>query len=114
MQYGNHIKVWRGYYYHHGIYVGGGQIIHYQSCGIVMTGLEEFCKGASPEIVHHPEQDFDRTVSRAYERLGENLYNLVLNNCESFANWCAVGHSHSHQSENAVKLLRHTFFAEFW
>lgn len=114
MQYGNHIKVWRGYYYHHGIYVGDGQVIHYQSCGIVMTGVEEFCKGASPEIVHHPEQDFDRTVSRAYERLGENLYNLVLNNCESFANWCATGCSKSHQIENGADFLRRTFFAEFW
>ena len=31
MQSGSHIKVWRGRYYHHGIYVGGNQVVHYKS-----------------------------------------------------------------------------------
>lgn len=64
MQSGSHIKVWRGCYYHHGIYVGGNQVVHYKSYGIVMTDLEDFCRESSPEIVHHPNQDYDLTVQR--------------------------------------------------
>lgn len=78
MQYGSHIKVWRGCYYHHGIYVGTGQVIHYLSTGSVLTSLDEFSNGKEIEEVYHKNQDFDRTVSRAYERLGESLYNLVI------------------------------------
>ena len=114
MQSGSHIKIWRGCYYHHGIYVGGGRVVHYKSCGIVMSDLEKFCKGVSPEIVQHPNQDYDLTVLRAYERLGENLYSIVFNNCEAFANWCVTGRSFSHQVEAGVDFLRRTFFAEFW
>ncbi len=114
MQSGSHIKVWRGRYYHHGVYVGGNQVAHYKSYGVVMTDLEDFCRGSSPEIVHHPNQDYDLTVQRAYERLGENLCSLTLNNCESFANWCVTGRSFSHQIEAGTDFLCRTFFAEFW
>ena len=105
MKKGNHIKVWRGCYYHHGIYVGTGQVVHYKSHGIIMTSLDEFSKGKPVEIVHHSDQNFDLTVSRAYQRLGENLYNLVFNNCESFANWCVYGKNESKQIKNALSLL---------
>ena len=110
MQYGNHIKVCRGIYYHHGIYVGNGQVIHYKSHGIVMTSLEEFSEGADIEVVYHTNQNFAETVNRAYERLGENLYNLVVNNCESFANWCATGESKSKQVDGVMSLITSLFF----
>lgn len=51
MKYGSHIKVWRGCYYHHGIYVGTGQVIHYKSHGIIMTSLDKFSQGAAVEVV---------------------------------------------------------------
>jgi len=105
MQYGSHIRVWRGCYYHHGIYVGDGQVVHYKSEGIVMSPLYEFEDGGIIEEVHHEEQDFDLTVSRAYMRLGESSYNLIFNNCESFANWCAIGRNTSNQVRLVLSLL---------
>ena len=110
MQPGNHIKVWKGCYYHHGIYVGAGQVIHYKSHGIILTTLEEFSQGRSVEIVHHKNQDFNRTVERAYERLGEDLYNLFINNCESFANWCVYGKNESKQVNGIMSMLIELLF----
>lgn len=39
----------------------------------------------------------EETVARAKSRIGEENYNLVVNNCEHFAIWCKTGISESHQ-----------------
>lgn len=39
----------------------------------------------------------EETIARAKSRLGEDQYNLVMNNCEHFAIWCKTGISESHQ-----------------
>lgn len=44
-------------------------------------------------LIYSPEE----TVKRAESRLGEDKYNLVLNNCEHFAIWCKTGVSESYQ-----------------
>ncbi len=74
------------------------------------TSIEEFSQGKSVEIVHHKNQDFDLTVDRAYERLGEDLYNLFINNCESFANWCVYGKNESKQVNGIMSMLIELLF----
>lgn len=44
----------------------------------------------------------EETVQRAYERLGEDKYSLLFNNCEHFAIWCKTGISQSHQVEEII------------
>lgn len=44
----------------------------------------------------------EETVSRALSRLGEDKYNLVLNNCEHFAIWCKTGVSESLQVDRVI------------
>ncbi len=39
------------------------------------------------------------TVERAESRLGEEGYDLLVNNCECFALWCKTGESKSYQSD---------------
>lgn len=105
MAMGDHIRVRRRGYWHHGIDCGDGTVIHY--CGVNSekvdpvvrrTSYEEFTKGACPQVVeagagHCPES----IVARAMARLGENNYRLLRNNCEHFAAWCQTGISTSRQ-----------------
>lgn len=41
----------------------------------------------------------DAVMARAATRLGEQRFDLVLNNCEHFASWCKTGLSESRQVE---------------
>lgn len=45
----------------------------------------------------------EETIRRAKERLGEEKYNLVTNNCEHFAMWCKTGESVSSQVKQIVR-----------
>ncbi len=49
------------------------------------------------------------TVARAKSRLGENKYNLALNNCEHFAIWCKTGVRDSSQVDNILNLISNIF-----
>lgn len=46
----------------------------------------------------------EETIRRAKERLGEEKYNLVTNNCEHFALWCKTGESVSGQVKQIVRF----------
>lgn len=97
---GEHLSIERGVYTHHGIYVGGGKVIHYSQGydsvpEIREVSFKEFAGISKVSIV--PEKDSplrftaDEAVKRAYSRLGERSYNLVYNNCENFVRWCRAG-----------------------
>ena len=97
---GEHLCIERGVYTHHGIYVGGGKVIHYSQGydavpEIREVSFKDFAGISKVDIV--PEKDSplrfsaDEAVKRAYSRLGERSYNLVYNNCENFVRWCRAG-----------------------
>lgn len=44
-----------------------------------------------------------QAVQRALSRADEDAYNLILNNCEHFANWVQTGEHKSQQVDDAVK-----------
>lgn len=89
---GDHIKVMRSVYSHHGIYIGKGKVIHYDDFIVCMSTLEDFANGDDILFVDEPSP-YKRSeiVKRAKSRLGESEYNLVWNNCENFATWCRCG-----------------------
>ena len=98
---GDHLRVDRGAYDHHGIYIGGGSVIHYDG-GPLSSGPDEVCSvrlksfslGDSIEVVQHSVSEClppNQVVERAYSRLGEDDYSLTFNNCEQFAIWCKTG-----------------------
>lgn len=45
------------------------------------------------------------TMERALSRVGEDKYNLLLNNCEHFAIWCKTGVSESYQVKRVINSL---------
>jgi hypothetical protein len=110
---GAHLTTSRWGYYHHGVYVGHGRVVHYSGlsgfwqCGPVEeVSLFQFVGGRPVRIVPHPESPFspEEIVRRARSRLGENDYRLLSNNCEHFCNWSLSGISRSAQVERRLRL----------
>lgn len=111
---GDHLRSPRTGYTHHGICIGDGLVIHYAgfaremaSGAIEIASLDEFAGGNPVEVVPHPSRRHSRSesVDRAFRRLGEDWYNLVLNNCEHFVNWCIDGEHASPQVARAAHVL---------
>lgn len=95
LQLGDHLWVQRFQYTHHGIYYGDGRLIHYLIEGVTVDSLETFADGSivrrknsyqSP-TKYSPEE----IITRAQSKIGEDSYNLAVNNCEHFCRWCRKG-----------------------
>jgi len=108
---GSRLIVRRRAYFHHGIYIGNGRVIHYAGWvrgtrGLVEEAtLEEFAEGQPYHIGRMPpdRRAGEDVVRRAHSRLGERRYNLLRNNCEHFCNWCQLGECRSEQVEALMK-----------
>lgn len=109
---GAHLVTPRFGYVHHGIYVGGGKVVHYAglSRALLLRGpveevsLAQFADGRAISIKNRPLPRFApaEIVARARGRLGEDRYRLTSNNCEHFCEWCLSGESRSEQVERYV------------
>ena len=105
---GDHIYVRRSgiLYAHHGIYEGGGKVIHF-------SGLEKEKVApvvhASPLVWFLKGSELRRREYRCRLAPSETLriargllnttgYSLLFNNCEHFATYCATGLRHSRQA----------------
>lgn len=120
----DHLRVrmyWRGVipYWHHGIDMGDGTVIHYssglsldlagsteddrrrlESMEVRRTSLEQFTGGRGHEVVlHNTSLPADEVLTRAESCLGDKAYLLSHNNCEHFAHWCKTGTARSWQVE---------------
>ena len=112
---GSHITTPRRGYLHHGIYVGGGNVVHYSgsSRGLYAGPVEEipldrFARGRPIWVEVHTFIRFDpgEVIQRARSRVGENHYRVFSNNCEHFCEWCLHGEQRSYQVE-ACKAIPH-------
>jgi len=113
MRTGDHIKISCGFYSHHGVYLGGGQVIHFagirgknkDDATIRLCTIERFAgeRGVPAiEIVEYGASfPGDVVAARARGQLGRSGYHLFNNNCEQFARWCKTGHWLSEQVEGA-------------
>jgi len=115
MQKGDHLISARVGYSHHGLCINHKQIIHYsgsslgqgQSGVIEIVNLDEFCQGNGYTIQNYPIRTYCReeSVERAKSRLGEDWYNVLLNNCEHFVAWCIMGIHHSQQVSQLIAAI---------
>ena len=104
---GDHIRVGRCMYCHHGIYVGEDRVVHWDkdhgSARITCTGVSAFADGSAVTLVARPTPGTEAdVVVRALSRVGETGYSVVFNNCEHFASWCVTGDATSRQVREAA------------
>lgn len=121
-QYGDHIRVNRGLYYHHGIYVDNNCVIQFaslipgretdpDSASICDTTLENFLKGGELEVRDYNNEELktkrspEEIVEYAKSCYGRKGYDIINNNCEHFANECVFGERKSNQVEDILGLL---------
>ena len=108
---GTHLVTSRRGYVHHGIYVGGGMVVHYaglsrflRSGPVEEVTMSRFSMGRAVRIIEYRESKYSpqEIVVRARSRLGENEYQVLRNNCEHFCNWCISGRGRSTQVESPL------------
>jgi len=106
MAVGDHIKVQRRLYWHHGIDVGDGSVIHASGepgrlkldAEVRRSTLAEFLRdGVAVSVLDADALAPEMVVERALTALGDRGYNLLFNNCEHFARWCRTGRATSEQ-----------------
>ncbi len=122
---GDQIRVKRTIYYHHGIYVGDGLVIHFagddkktetspEQAYIHQSTIEEFLCGGELEVrIYDKEERKDlrsknEIIALAKSELGNRGYDFLKNNCEDFSNRCAFKSKHPTQVDeikNRVKVL---------
>ena len=110
---GTHVVTARAFYAHHGIYVGNGRVVHYAGLGkgwqsgpVEEVSLGQFANGERVLSFAHSSQSFSNAeiVARARSRLGENMYDVLRNNCEHFCEWCVTGRKRSQQVRKWMSL----------
>jgi hypothetical protein len=93
---------------HFGIDIGDGTVVHFtgekafsKSNWIQRTSLDNFLKGGKLKVDLATPLTYsrDEIVERALSKVDTDFggYNLLNNNCEHFANWCARGRKTSRQ-----------------
>ncbi|MBR5486217.1 MAG: lecithin retinol acyltransferase family protein [Oscillospiraceae bacterium] len=96
--------------WHYGVVVGDDEVVHFnlnmeeKDIQIIKTSLKEFI-GAGWDLKVcqmtklNCKFDSDTIARRALNEVGWNFggYDLINNNCEHFANWCACGEKYSNQ-----------------
>jgi len=107
---------------HHGIYVGGGKVVHYAglACGLRRRPVEEvsldrFSRGRGIMVRACASAVFDQreVIRRARSRVGEDSYRILTNNCEHFCEWCLRGQHRSYQVEALLTSPGRTLQARF-
>lgn len=116
---GDHIRVSRGLYTHHGIFVTAEEVIHFtgedadnvldwSKNEVIQTDIAQFLRGGNLEVKLYTEDELmdlypvEGIVSYARVCLGDRGYNLIFNNCEHFANMCTLGRFRSRQVERVL------------
>ena len=120
--FGDHIRVNRGLYSHHGIYASDDCVIHFAPpnntgdidpslARVIVTDLKSFLNGGMLEVRTFKQEELSikRTpqdiVNYAFSRVGEGGYNLISNNCEHFANDCLFGKKKSNQVDSILSFV---------
>jgi len=117
---GAHVVTPRGAYFHHGIYVGDGRVVHYAGLARGLRGgpvelvpIEEFTRGRSLWAIAETSPCFTgaEVADRAKSRIGEDRYHVLTNNCEHFCEWCLRAEQRSHQVERWLATPRRVLAA---
>ena len=118
---GAHIRVKVGNFYHHGIYIGNGEVVQFglpfdmaensSKIRILRSPLSQFTPSKNDFIEVYrfsgrekrKKQSDEKIVETALSHVGEGGYNIFTNNCEHFATFCVYGEKSSKQIDDAYK-----------
>lgn len=117
---GAHIRVKVKNYYHHGIYIGNGEVVQFghpfnvsekpENVKVIRSPIEDFAGPATfIEVYQYSKKELkiknkdEDIIKKALSSLGEGGYNVLNNNCEHFANRCIFNNSRSSQTDDLVK-----------
>jgi hypothetical protein len=114
LQQGDELRVDRGFYHHHALYVGDGGVVQFGGrirdkphASIHYASVTDFRKGGQVKVVEHDELDRAAAVRRA-QWLVENppptTYHLFGYNCEHVARWCATGKIECSQAKDLLTV----------
>ena len=105
-------------YEHWAVYIGDGEIVHYQPCPesgkkdkslVIRESLQKYVRrlDEAPTVkvggleygnmIDFQPLDSEMVIERAKSEIGGSGYNLIINNCEHFAKWCKYGERMSDQ-----------------
>ena len=113
-----------GVFFHYGIYIGGGLVIHYNTDSsqtpshnaIIKTSFEDFASN-DPVYIDPTDKKYSKenTAKKAEELLGTGRgeYNLATNNCEHFCNLCRKNSKSSEQVWNAAWSITYDVLKKF-
>lgn len=87
------------------LYIGDNKVIHYNNWIVKIDSLSDFSKNSPSQIIQHinPRYSNEEVKNRALSKLNEKKYNILLNNCEHFANWCIDGKKESRQAKISIQ-----------
>ncbi|CAM4474498.1 MULTISPECIES: lecithin retinol acyltransferase family protein [Myxococcus] len=112
----DHIKVARSTFWHHGIDLGDGSVVHFtgfeggrKSTGCIRrTLLRDFIGKGKSEVVDYttPVHVVDHTCLIALGMLRKGGYSLSFNNCEHFATYCKTGKHESQQVAESIQRIQ--------
>jgi hypothetical protein len=124
---GTHLTTPRRGFVHHGLYAGGGRVLHYGGLHrwlwrrpVEEVSLAQFARGRGVAVVAtttHARYDGVAAIERARSRLGEDRYRLWSNNCEHFVTWCLNGTPRSAQVDAwraRAAAARDAIVGSFW
>lgn len=104
------------------MYISDEEVIHFTGVDddsvldwskneVIKTDLDEFLRGGKLEVKEYIDEEIDdlypveHIVHYARGCLGDAGYNLVINNCEHFANMCTLGRFRSKQVEKVFDII---------
>lgn len=107
---GDHLRVKRFGYWHHGLYAGNNQVIHFSGekkdkfhAEVRYDSFEAFAAGDHVEKVEYSDcNSSGETLRIAGSFLHERSYDLFSNNCEHFCSYCKTFRKRSTQIENGT------------
>ena len=118
---GAHIRVKTGSFYHHGIFIGNGEVVQFglpldvyrdpSEIRILRSPIQDFCPSETSFIEVYrfskkelkQKQSDEEIVRTALAHVGEGGYNIFTNNCEHFANFCVFGKKVSAQIDDVCR-----------
>ncbi|MBQ4157855.1 MAG: lecithin retinol acyltransferase family protein [Clostridia bacterium] len=119
---GDHIRVQHLFFYHHGLYVGDGNVIHFagpdsatltdaDKVTVRRDTIDHFAMGRNIEVCLYSPisrlqmRPLKKILAYAESRLGSGKYDILANNCEHFVNECLFGKAFSNQIDSIRNSL---------